>query len=167
MIAIYPGSFDPVTCGHIDIAKRAARVADQLIVAVLDNPYKETLFSVSERVAFLQHTLMEEANIKIDAFSGLLADYATKKGAGLVIRGVRNGADLESEARYAHYNRLLSGGVETLLLTPDPTLSYMSSSIVREVAKHVYPNNLDDTVLGTMVPPIVQAALKARLCCET
>ena len=159
MTLIYPGSFDPVTLGHTDIALRGAKIATKLVVAVLDNPNKKALFSVEERVAFLQDALGHVGNIHIGSFSGLLVDYAGRQSATAILRGLRSPGDFESEGRYAICNRLLSAsGLETIFITASPSLSFISSSIVREAA--FYIGSLDESALGAMVSPTVLDALK-------
>jgi len=160
MTLIYPGSFDPVTLGHIDIATRGAKIASHLIVAVLDNTNKKPLFSTDERIAFLQDALGHISNIQIDSFSGLLAEYAKLKSATAILRGARTPTDFESEARYSVYNRMLSNDIETILLPASPSLSYISSSIVREAAFHISTNSLNESVLCNMVTMNVLNALK-------
>jgi len=161
---IYPGSFDPVTLGHVDIAIRAAAIATRLVVAVLENPHKTPLFSTERRVALLQDALGHVSNIEIDSFSGLLAEYAQYKADGTtaIVRGLRTPGDFESEARYATYNVKLSGGIETIFIPASPSLSYIASSIVREAAFHIYSNKSDDVALRNMVSSKVQSALRAR-----
>ena len=163
MTLIYPGSFDPVTLGHTDIAIRGAKIATRLIVAVLDNTNKQPLFSTAERIALLQDTLGHIRNIEVDSFSGLLAEYTKRKHATAILRGLRGPGDLESEARYATCNSLLSSNnIETIFITASPSLSFISSSIVREAAFHISTSNLDDSALRNMVSPSVQDALKKR-----
>jgi len=161
MTILYPGSFDPVTLGHIDIAVRGAKIATRLIVAVLDNTNKKPLFSAKERISFLQDALGHISNVEIDSFSGLLVEYAKQKNVTAILRGVRSPGDVENEARYAVFNRLLSelNNIETIFITASPSLSFISSSIVREVAFHIYSSNLNDTTLHNMVTPSVQHAL--------
>ena len=159
MTLIYPGSFDPVTLGHIDIALRGANIASQLIVAVLDNPNKKPMFSTAERVDFLQDALGHIKNIRVDAFSGLLVEYAQQQSATAILRGLRSPADFESEGRYATCNRLLSqNSIETIFISASPSLSFISSSIVREAA--FYIGSLDESALDSMVTPKVLDALK-------
>jgi len=163
MTLIYPGSFDPVTLGHIDIAIRGAKIATHLIVAVLDNTSKTPLFPTAQRVAFLQDALGHVGNIKVDSFSGLLAEYARLNHATAILRGLRGPSDFESEARYAACNSLLSANnIETIFIPASPSLSFISSSIVREAAFHISTSNLDDSALRNMVSPSVQEALKKR-----
>jgi len=171
MTLIYPGSFDPVTLGHIDIALRSAKIASRLIIAVLSNPNKTPLFSTQERIEFLRGELGRVNNIEIDSFSGLLAEYAKIKSATAIIRGVRNAGDFENEAKYAVLNRLLSAdkqsdgtknGIETIYIQADPMYSFVSSSAVREICSHIYNSNLSDTALGNLVTPSMQKALEKR-----
>jgi len=160
MTLIYPGSFDPVTTGHVDIAKRGASVAGGLIVAVLDNPKKKTMFSVKERVMLLQSVFENVPGIEVDSFSGLLAEYAVKRGAKAILRGLRNPNDFENETRYASYNSQLSGGIETIFLPSNPALSFVSSSIVRELMAYATINaDMMDTrsLIYSMMPPEVRA----------
>jgi len=166
MSAIYPGSFDPVTNGHIDIARRSAKIMGRLVVAVLDNPHKKPLFSVNERVALLRDVFISDSNIEVDAFSGLLVEYAQKKGIQAIIRGIRGPEDLAKELPYATWNGKLAEGlaqsVETLYFTAMPTLAHVSSSMVKEVASYIYPNGMDDAAIAQAVPPVVCKALKSK-----
>lgn len=160
MILIYPGSFDPVTLGHIDIALRGAKLVSRLIVAVLDNSNKKPLFTTKERMALLQESLGQIKNIQIDSFSGLLVEYAKQKQATAILRGLRSPSDFETESRYAVCNNLLSvASIETVFLTASPSLSFISSSIVREAAFHISNNS----ALCNMVTPHVQKALENRI----
>ena len=166
MSAIYPGSFDPVTIGHIDIARRSAKVVGRLIVAVLDNPNKTPLFSLNQRAALLRDAFQNDGNIEVDVFSGLLAEYAQKKGIQLIIRGIRGPEDLAKEMPYATWNSAIAKGLahsaETLYFTAIPTLAHISSGIVKEAAAHIYPAGLDDGAIAQAVPPAVREALKAK-----
>ncbi len=133
-IGIYPGSFDPVTCGHLDIIERAAAQVDHLIVAVLHNYQKGNgLFSVDERKEMLGAVTSHLNNIEIDSFSGLLVDYAKYKNTNLIIRGLRNGADLAAEMQLAQMNKKLLPSVETIFLMTAPEHLFVSSSSVREL----------------------------------
>ena len=133
--AIYPGSFDPVTYGHLDIIKRAAMVFDELIVSVLNNKAKTPLFSVEERVKMLTEATKDIPNVKIDSFSGLLIDYAKEKNVHVAIRGLRAITDFEYELQIAQTNRKFSGGdLDTMFLTTSLEYAYLSSSTVREIA---------------------------------
>jgi pantetheine-phosphate adenylyltransferase len=135
-IAIYPGSFDPITNGHVDIIRRALLLFDRVIVAVAHNVRKQALFTVDERAAMIRASIAEDARseIEIDSFSGLLVDYAKKRGAGVIIRGLRAIADFEYEFQFAHMNRHLAPGVETIFLMTSDESFYVSSSLVKEVA---------------------------------
>lgn len=133
--AMYPGSFDPVTYGHLDIIKRAAKTFDELVVGVLNNSQKSPLFSVEERVKILKEATKDIPNIMVVSFSGLMADYAKENGIEVSVKGLRNGADFEAELVQAQYNRLLSDGeLETVNFFTHPEYSFISSSGVREVA---------------------------------
>lgn len=133
--AVYPGSFDPVTYGHIDIIKRSAEIFDELTVSVLDNKMKTPLFSVDERVSMLREAVKDLPNVKIDSFSGLLIDYTRENGIHVAVRGLRAITDFEYELQTAQTNRLLSHGeLETMFLTTSLEYSYLSSSAVREIA---------------------------------
>lgn len=133
--AIYPGSFDPVTFGHLDIIRRASKIFDEVIVGILNNPEKSPLFSVQERVKMLEEVTSDLPNVKIDSFSGLLVDYTAKNNIQVSVRGIRGVSDLEYEMQTAQYNsRLSHDDLETIFLTTSPEFSYISSSGVRQVA---------------------------------
>ena len=133
--AIYPGSFDPVTFGHLDVIHRAAEIFDELTVSVLNNNTKTPLFSVEERVKILQEAVKDIPNVKIDSFSGLLIDYAKRKDIHVAIRGLRAITDFEYELQIAQTNRKLSGGdLDTVFLTTSLEYAYLSSSSVKEIA---------------------------------
>lgn len=133
--AIYPGSFDPVTFGHLDVIKRASKMFDDVIVAVLDNKAKTPLFSVDERVRMLRKVTEGIPNVEVDSFSGLLIDYARQKGVHISIRGLRAVTDFEYELQIAQTNRLLSGGdLDTIFLTTSMEYAYLNSSSVKEIA---------------------------------
>ena len=132
--AIYPGSFDPVTYGHIDIIKRAASIFDELIISVLNNPNKTPLFSVEERVNILEEITREIPNIKVTSYEGLLVEYAKATDAHVIIRGLRAITDFEYELQLAQTNRKLEPTVDTYFLTTSLEYAYLSSSTVREVA---------------------------------
>ncbi len=134
--AIYPGSFDPVTYGHLDVIRRAANIFDELTVSVLNNVGKSALFSVEERVKMLEEATKDMPNVKIDSFSGLTIDYARQKDVHVVIRGLRAITDFEYELQIAQTNHKLSGGeVDTMFLTTALEYAYLSSSGVKEIAK--------------------------------
>lgn len=133
-IAIYPGSFDPVTKGHLDIIERSAKMVDVLIVAVLNNNSKSPLFSVEERVNMLKEVTKHMDNVKIDSFSGLLVDFAKKYNATIIIRGLRAVTDFEYELQMSQTNRIMDKKVDTIFLTTSLEYAYLCSSTVKEVA---------------------------------
>lgn len=134
-IAVYPGSFDPVTYGHLDIIRRAARMFDELIVSVLNNKAKTPLFSAEERVKILEEATKEFPNVKVDSFTGLLIDYAREKDIHVSVRGLRAITDFEYELQIAQTNKKLSGGsLDTIFLTTSLEYAYLSSSSVKEIA---------------------------------
>ena len=155
-IAIYPGSFDPVTNGHLDLIERGEKMFDVLIVAVLQNVGKKPLFSVSERVDMLREVTKQWPGVEIDVFDGLLVDYARKRGAGVILRGIRAVSDYEYELQMALMNRKLESRLETVFMLPGLTYSYLSSRLVREIAQLGAP-------LSCLVPPIVEERLKAKV----
>ncbi len=133
MIAIYPGSFDPVTLGHIDIIRRAAALYDTIHVSVLDNPSKKCSFTLEERVEMIKKVIKDLDNVVVTGFDGLLVDHAKSVKAGVIIRGVRNTKDFESEYQRAILNNRVKGGIETVFLPADPGHVAMSSTAVREI----------------------------------
>ncbi len=132
--AIYPGSFDPVTLGHLDIIHRSANIVDELYVAVLNNQQKNPLFSVEERVEMLKETTATLSNVIVTSFQGLLVDFAKRVDARLIIRGIRAITDFEYELQMAQTNRIMEHGLDTMFLTSSLEYSYLSSSTVKEVA---------------------------------
>lgn len=134
--AIYPGSFDPMTFGHLDIIKRSAAIVDELVVGVLNNSAKNSLFSVEERVSMLEEMTKDMPNVKVASFDGLLVDYAKQINADIIVRGLRAITDFEYELQIAQTNKKVSGNVETIFLTTDLRYSYLSSTIVREFAAY-------------------------------
>jgi pantetheine-phosphate adenylyltransferase len=154
-IGIYPGSFDPVTNGHIDIIVRARRLFDEIIVAVSDNPAKRPYFNLPERLGFLQQAVRPHRGVRAEAFTGLLSDYVRQKKAVAVIRGLRAVSDFEYEFQMALMNRRQNIQLETVFLMPDEKYTYLSSSLVREVSR------LGGNVRG-LVPTPVETALKKR-----
>lgn len=154
--AIYPGTFDPITHGHSDLVERAAKLFDRVIVAVAVNPKKAPAFSLDERVALAREVLAQQKGVEVDSFDNLLADYAREQGAQVILRGLRAVSDFEYEFQLAGMNRRLVPEVETLFLTPAERYSYISSSLVREVAA------LGGDV-SEFVHPSVRAALYNRL----
>ena len=134
LTAIYPGTFDPITNGHADIVERAARMFDSVIVAVAGSTGKSTTFSTAERVALAGEALAHVGNVEVASFSGLMTAYAKQRGARVIVRGLRAVSDFEYEFQMASMNRQLYGEAETVFLTPAEHLSYISSSLVREIA---------------------------------
>ncbi|ANP75001.1 pantetheine-phosphate adenylyltransferase [Vibrio crassostreae 9CS106] len=135
-IAIYPGTFDPVTNGHYDLIKRAAMMFDHVIVGVAESPSKNTMFSLDERVRLLQKTCISLSNVSVAGFSGLLVDFATKKNATVLVRGLRTTMDFEYEFGLTTMYRRLKPELESLFLTPSEEYAFLSSTLVREVAIH-------------------------------
>ena len=133
--ALCPGTFDPVTGGHLDVIERASRHFDTLIAAVLQNPAKDPLFSLEERMAILKEVVADIEGVEVESFSGLLVDYARARGASVVVKGLRAVSDFEYELQMAHMNRHLSD-VETFFVMSDPRWSYVSSSLIKEVARY-------------------------------
>jgi len=132
-IAIYPGSFDPITCGHLDIIKRSCKVFDKVIVAVLNNGSKKPMFSVSERMQLINRCIKDLPNCEVDSFDGLLMDYAKKKNADTVIRGLRAISDFEYEFQMALLNKKLNPDIETMFMVTNLNCLYISSSVVKEI----------------------------------
>lgn len=154
-IAVYPGSFDPVTYGHLDIIQRGAKVFDKVIVAVLENPAKQPLFTVEERTQLLKQVTQEMEDVEIDSFDGLLIDYMRLKSANTIIKGLRAVSDFEYELQMASINRKLNDEVETFFMMTNNKYSYLSSSIVKSVAK--YHGSVKD-----LVPYPVEEALRRK-----
>ena len=156
VVAIYPGSFDPITNGHLDLIERGARLADRLVVAILRNEKKQPLFSVSERMDMLRQVVGVYPNVEVDCFDGLLVDYAAQKQASLIIRGIRAISDYEHELQMALMNRRLRPEIETVFLMAGEAYSFISSHLVKEVIR------LGGNISG-LVPPLVEKRLKNRL----
>src|ERR1700756_5148632 len=135
VLAIYPGSFDPVTNGHLDLIERGAKIFDRLVVAILRNNEKEPLFSIAERTEMLAEATASFTNVEIDCFNGLLVDYARERKARVILRGIRAISDYEFELQMAMMNRKLQPGLETVFMMPAEKYSYLSSRLVREVAQ--------------------------------
>lgn len=150
--AIYPGSFDPVTYGHLDMIVRSAKIVDELIVAVLINSAKNPLFSIEERVSMLEEMTKEIPNVRIQSFEGLLIEYAREKEANLIIRGLRAVTDFEYELQIAQTNRIVNSQIDTLFLTTSLEYAYLSSTIVREVAS--YGGDISHFVPGPLIDRI-------------
>jgi pantetheine-phosphate adenylyltransferase len=154
--AIYPGSFDPVTNGHLDLIHRGSKIFDELVVAILRNPEKNPLFSVPERREMLEAMTQDLPNVHVDEFEGLLVDYARTRQAAAVLRGIRAISDYEYELQMALMNRKLDPGLETIFMMPAEKYSYLSSRLVREVAR------LGGSVEG-LVPPMVAERLRSKV----
>ena len=133
-LAVYPGTFDPITNGHVDILRRSLKIFDRVVVAMAENVRKKPLFSLEERRQLIADALGQDARLEVDAFQGLLVDYCRRRGATVVIRGLRALADFEYEFQFAHMNRRLAPDVETLFLMTGEESFYVSSSLVKEVA---------------------------------
>jgi pantetheine-phosphate adenylyltransferase len=154
-IAVCPGSFDPVTKGHLDIISRGAKVFDKVIVAILTNSKKTPLFTREERAHLLKEVTTSMPNVEIDHFDGLLIDYMKSKNANVIIKGLRAVSDFEYEMQMASINRLLEEEIETFFMMTNNQYSFLSSSIVKEVAKY-------QADVSSLVPPIVDEALKRK-----
>jgi pantetheine-phosphate adenylyltransferase len=155
-IAICPGSFDPATNGHIDIIQRSAKLFDKVIVAVLNNPSKDPLFSVEERVEILKKTCSFIDNLEIDSFSGLLIEYAKSKNANAIVKGLRAVSDFEYELQMALMNKKLNPEIETVFMMTSSKYSYLSSSLVKEVAR------LGGCIRG-LVPEIIESEIYKKI----
>ncbi|MDO5717511.1 MAG: pantetheine-phosphate adenylyltransferase [Tissierellia bacterium] len=156
MIAIYPGSFDPITYGHLDIISRCASKFDKVIVAVLNNKNKNVVFSIEDRVAMIKELTDKYPNIEVDSFNGLLIDYAKVKNADIIIRGLRAVSDYEYEMQMSLYNKKLYPEIETMFLVSKSTYSYLSSSIVKEIASY-------GGDISSFVPPTVEKRIKSKI----
>ena len=154
--AIYPGSFDPVTNGHLDVIHRAARIFDKVIVAVADNTSKTPLFSIIERVQMLKQTTKHLRNVSVDTFDSLVIDYARRKNVNVLIRGLRMTSDFDYEFQITLTNRRLAQDIETVFLMPSEHVSFVSSSLLKEVAA------LNGDV-SSLLPAVVARKLKERL----
>ncbi len=154
-IAIYPGSFDPVTNGHLDILERGLKIFDKLVVAIMINPKKTFLFTLEERIEMLEESIKEFANVEIDTFDGLTVEYAAKKKAQVILRGLRAMSDFEYEFQMALMNRRLNREVQTVFLMTGLRWIYTSSSIIKEAAQ------FGGSIKG-MVPPLVEQKIRAK-----
>lgn len=150
--AVYPGSFDPVTLGHLDIIGRAARLVDELIVGVLVNSAKTPLFSVEERVSMLAEVTKDIPNVRVEAFSGLSVDFAKECSARMIVRGLRAITDFEYELQMAQTNRIMAEDIDTLFLTTNLKYAYLSSTTVKEVA--FYGGDISHFVPETVIGPV-------------
>lgn len=153
--AIYPGTFDPITFGHIDLVKRAAKMFDHIIVAVADNKEKQTLFSLEERVNLVKSIFASLNNISIKIFHGLLTEFARQQKCNIILRGLRVVSDFDYELQMASMNHKLVPNLETIFLTPNENYIYVASSLVRTIAK-------EHGDLSPFVPPIIEQALKEK-----
>lgn len=154
-IAVYPGSFDPVTYGHLDIIKRSIRVFDKLVIGILLNSEKNPLFSMEERVEFLLEATKDMENVEVKSFSGLLVDFARENKADITVRGLRAVTDFEYELQIAQINKKLDSNLDTMFFTTSTEYAYLSSTIVREIAS--YHGDVSE-----LVPPYVEQKLKQK-----
>lgn len=154
-LAVYPGSFDPLTNGHVDIIQRGARLFDRIVIAILLNIEKAPLFSVDERVAIARHVFRDEPNVEVETFSGLLVDYAERRRADVIVRGLRAISDFEYEMQMALMNRRLNRTIETVFMMPAERYTYLSSRLAKEVFA------LGGSVTG-LVPDVVEARLREK-----
>ncbi len=154
--AIYPGSFDPLTNGHLDLIARGIKIFDELIIAVLRNPDKHPLFSLEERMEMLREVTAPMGNVRVEAFDGLLVEYAARRQVNVILRGIRAISDYEYELQMALMNRKLNPEVETVFMMPAEQYSYISSRLVKEV--HLLGGSIKD-----LVPSIVLERLKAKI----
>ena len=153
VVAVYPGSFDPITYGHLDLIKRGSRLFDTLIVAILENATKEPLFNVEERMEMLREAVRPFSNVQVDSFHGLLVDYMKARNAQVILRGIRAISDYEYELQMALMNRRLSSKVETVFMLPAESYSFLSSKLVKEIAE-----------LGGSIHGFVPADVEKRVC---
>jgi pantetheine-phosphate adenylyltransferase len=153
--AVYPGSFDPITYGHLDIIERGLEVFDEIVIAVARNSEKKSLFSAEERIRHIEEAIGDNPNITVDTFDGLLVDYVLSKGARVILRGLRAVSDFEYEFQIAQMNHNLKNEVETLFMMTSVPYGYLSSSIVKEVASLKGP-------VESLVPPVVRQALAEK-----
>ena len=154
-VAIYPGSFDPVTNGHLDIIKRGLKIFDRIIITILENPAKSLLFTVEERMTLLSQSLSDIENIEIASYNGLLVDYANQRNAHAILRGMRAVSDFEYEFQMALMNRRLDREIQTVFLMTGLRWIFTSSSIIKEAAR--FGGNIE-----SMVPPVVQKKLEEK-----
>jgi len=160
--ALFPGSFDPVTLGHIDLLRRAAPLFDEIIVAVMCNPKKQPLFTVEERLDILKKVTSDIKGLRIEASEGLLSEFAYKHKARYILRGIRSEADYTYELPMAVANRELRGRPETIFMISDPSYANMSAGLIKEIAAAGYPAGFDDSVLDKWVSKEVKKLLKNK-----
>lgn len=154
-IGIYPGTFDPITNGHLDLIERGLRIFDEIIVAVAPNPRKQPLFSLEERIRLIKESVKDCRNVFVEAFNGLLVEYAKQRGGTAIIRGLRAVSDFEYELQMALMNRRLDSEIETVFMMPSEEFSFLTSTIVKEVA------SFGGSVKG-LVPSVVEDALREK-----
>lgn len=154
-LALYPGTFDPITNGHLDVLRRATRIFDEVIIAIAANKTKQALFSVEERVGLVTESLREIPRTRVEIFQGLVVEFARRRGATALIRGIRAVSDFEYEFQMAQMNRHLDEGIETLFLMPNEKYFFTSSTIIKQVAMYSEKNT-------HLVPPHVHAAIVAK-----
>lgn len=159
-IAIYPGTFDPITYGHLDVIARAREIFDEIIVAIATNSSKDPLFSVKERLAMIGEVTGKYSNVSVDSFTGLLVNYARRKHASAIVRGLRAVSDFEYEFQMALANRMLNDSVTTVFLMPHERYTYLNSSIVREIAMH-------GGDISKFVPPVIRRRLVQKFSLTT
>ena len=155
LVAVYPGTFDPITNGHIDIIERGSRLFDRILVAILENPSKDAMFTVRQRMSMIQSAVRHLTSVEVESFNGLLSDYASSRGARVIVRGLRAISDFEYEMQMAMMNRRLNSEMETVFMMPNETYSYLSSRLVKEVV------GLGGSVRG-LVPPEVEKLLAGK-----
>lgn len=159
-LCVYPGSFDPVTNGHLDIIQRGAAIFPELIVAVLNNPAKKNCFSVEKRLAMLRRACAHLPNVRFDSFDGLLVDYMRQTRAGIVLRGLRAVSDFENEFQMAQVNHQINNDVETLFLMTSPGHAYLSSSVVREIGQ--FGGDISSFVPSTILDEVRETLKSGR-----
>ena len=155
-VCIYPGSFDPITNGHLDIIERASKIFDKLIVSVVENPSKQPVFTLQERVELIKECVKDYKNIAVDSFKGLLTDYVKEKGASTIVKGLRIVADFEYEFQMALLNKSISPEIETIFMMTNSKYSYISSTMIKEIAR--LGANLDE-----FVPKIIKEKILHKL----
>lgn len=154
-LAVYPGSFDPLTNGHVDIIRRGARLFDRIVIAILVNIDKSPVFTLEERVEITRQVFLENPNVEVETFNGLLVDYAARRGADVIVRGLRAISDFEFEMQMALMNRRLSQSIETVFMMPDEKYTYLSSRLAKEV--FALGGSLDG-----LVPEVVETRLRQK-----
>lgn len=167
-IAIYPGSFDPITLGHLDLIERGSKLFDRLIVAVLLNPKKDPMFTVEERIDQIRQSIKHLDNVEVDTFNGLTVNYAKMRQARILLRGLRVLSDFEMELQMAHINKTLPGEIETVFLATSNEYSFLSSSVVKEIAKfggsisHLVPEHIAIDIYKCYAKTQIESTPKTR-----